>query len=119
MSTESEKLFQDDLIKAVRALKAALGIDTKRKDYDGENMRDLVDDLQTLLKRRPGWLLIVDNIRDREVTQKSFYKELPKPGRRDWGKGQMLFTTQVSLLDAGKFIKISRTNRGVTPNDAK
>ena len=119
LSTESEGQFRDDLIKAVRKLKAALGNDTKRKDYDGEKMGNLVDELQTLLERRPGWLLIVDNIRDHEVTQKSFYKKLPNPGTTNWGKGQMILTTQVSLPCGGEYVKPMETNRGMTPKDAK
>ena len=100
MSTESEGQFRDDLINAIIKLKAAEGIDTKKKDYNEEEIEDLIEELQKLLtRRRPGWLLIVDNIRNTNITRGGFYKKLPNPGTENWGKGYMLLTTQVFLLE--------------------
>ena len=71
------------------------------------------------MRERPGWLLIVDNIRDKHTTQRSFYKELPQPGTERWGQGYVLLTTQVLVVEESKFVKIKKTNKGMTPNDAK
>ena len=54
--------------------------------------------LKELLKKRPGWLLIIDNIRDPNITQKDIYQHLPIPGTSEqWGTGKMLITTQIPL----------------------
>ena len=120
LSTESEEQFRDDVIQAIIKLKAAEGTDTKKKDYNEETIEDLIEELQKLLTgRRPGWLLIVDNIRNTNITRGGFYKKLPNPGTKNWGKGYMLLTTQVFLLEEDKFVKIKKTNKGMTPNDAK
>ena len=120
LSTESEGQFRDDVIQAIIKLKAAEGTDTKKKDYNEETIEDLIEELQKLLTgRRPGWLLIVDNIRNTKITRGGFYKKLPNPGTKNWGKGYMLLTTQVFLLDDDKFVRIKKTNEGMTPNDAK
>ena len=120
LNTESEGQFRDDLIQAIIKLKAVEATDTKKKDYNEENIEDLIEELQKLLTgRRPGWLLIVDNIRNTNITRRGFYKKLPNPGTKNWGKGYMLLTTQVFLLDDDKFVRIKKTNEGMTPNDAK
>ena len=65
-------------------------------------LKDTVDDLfhrlKELLKKRPGWLLIIDNIKDPHITQRTIYQHLPIPGASErWGTGKMLITTQIPL----------------------
>ena len=119
LSTESEKQFEDDLIEALLELKAAKGTEVRQEELSKKEIKSLVYDLRLLMRERPGWLLIVDNIRDKHTTQSSFYKELPQPGTERWGQGYVLLTTQVLILEDGKFVKIKKANEGMTPNDAK
>ena len=119
LSTESEEQFQHDLIEVLLELKAAKGTEATREELSKKEIQSLVSELQVLMRERPGWLLIVDNIRDKHTTQSSFYKELPQPGTERWGQGYVLLTTQVLILEDGKFVKIKKANEGMTPNDAK
>ena len=117
LNTESEKQFKDDLIDAILQLKAAKGTEATREEFSKKAIQSLVYELRVLMRERPGWLLIVDNIR--EATQRSFYEQLPKPGTEIWGQGYMLLTTQVLIRKKGQFVEIKSTNEGMTPNDAK
>ena len=82
-------------------------------------LSDLVNELRQLLQKRTGWLLIVDNIRDPNITQKELYKELPRPGTDKWGTGMMLVTTQVPLHHRNSaHVKIKDTNDGLILEDA-
>ena len=117
LSTESEEKFQHDLIDALLELKAAKGTEATREELSKKEIQSLIYELRLLMRERPGWLLIVDNIR--EATQRSFYEELPKPGTDRWGQGYMLLTTQVLIRKKGQFVEIKSTNEGMTPNDAK
>ena len=117
LNTESEKQFRDDLIEAILELKAAKGTEPAREEFSKKTIKSLVYELRLLMRKRPGWLLIVDNIR--QATQRSFYEELPEPGEDIWGHGYMLLTTQVLIRKEGEFVKIMETNEGMTPNDAK
>ena len=119
LSTESEEQFKDDLIEALLELKAAKGTEATQEEFSKKKIQSLVYELRLLMRERPGWLMIVDNIRDKHTTQRSFYEELPKPGTERWGQGYMLFTTQVHVVGESKFVKIKKTNEGMTPNDAK
>ena len=118
LNTESKKQFQDDLIDALLELKAAKGTEATQEEFRKKEIVNLVHELRVLLQERPGWLLIIDNIRNLHTTQTSFYEGLPKPGTERWGQGYMLLTTQVHIRKEGKFVKINTTN-GMTQNDAK
>ena len=120
LSTENKKQFQHDLIEALLELKAAAkGTNATKEELSKKEINYLVSELRLVLRERPGWLLIVDNIRNKNTTQSSFYKELPEPGSERWGQGYVLLTTQVLILEDGKFVKIKKANEGMTPNDAK
>ena len=119
LNCESKEQFEDDLIKAICKLEAFKGEKPKRKEYIGDTIQDLMNVFQTLLRARPGWLLILDNIRDTNITEQTFYKQLPQPGSDHWGQGNMLFATQVHLMYEGEFVKLKNINRGMSPNDAK
>ena len=118
LNTESEKQFKDDIVHALLQLKAAKGTHATQEEFSKKAIQSLVYELRVLMRERPGWLLIVDNIR--EATQRSFYEELPKPGTElKWGQGYMLLTTQVLIRKEGEFVKMQETNKGMTPSDAK
>ena len=117
LNTESEKQFKDDIVHALLQLKAAKGTHATQEEFSKKAIQSLVYELRVLMRERPGWLLIVDNIR--EATQRSFYEELPKPGTEIWGQGYMLLTTQVLIRKKGQFVEIKSTNEGMTSNDAK
>ena len=122
LNCESEEKFKDDLIKSVHELKAYRtykGANTECKEYSAERIQGLMSEFRKLLQARLGWLLIVNNIRDPNITHTSFYKELPQPGSDKWGQGYMLVTTQVHLRREGPFVKLKKINRGMNPNDAK
>ena len=119
LSTENEGQFQHDLIEALLEVKAAKGTKATKEELSKKEINYLVSELRLVLRERPGWLLIVDNIRNKNTTQSSFYKELPEPGSERWGQGYVLLTTQVLILEDGKFVKIKKANEGMTPNDAK
>ena len=119
LNTESEERFKHDLIEPLLELKAAKGTEATKEVFSKNTIDYLFDQLQLFLRERPGWLLIVDNMRDRSTTQRMFYKELPEPGTDRWGQGYMLVTTQVHPRQDGAFVKVMQTNRGMNPNDAK
>ena len=91
LNTESEKQFKDDIVHALLQLKAAKGTHATQEEFSKKEIQSLVYELRVSMRERPGWLLIVDNIR--EATQRSFYEELPKPGTEIWGQGYMLLAT--------------------------
>ena len=117
LNTETEKQFKDDIVEALLQLKAAKGTHPTQEEFSKKAIQSLVYELRVLMRERPGWLLIVDNIR--EATQRSFYEQLPIPGTEIWGQGYMLLTTQVHIRKKGQFVKIKSTNEGMTSNDAK
>ena len=70
LNTESEERFKHDLIEALLELKAAKGTEATKEVFSKNTIDHLFDQLQLFLRERPGWLLIVDNIRDRSTTQR-------------------------------------------------
>ena len=70
LNTESEGQFKHDLIEALLELKAAKGTEATKEVFSKNTIDHLFDQLQLFLRERPGWLLIVDNIRDRSTTQR-------------------------------------------------
>ena len=81
----------------------------------------LFHQLKELLKKRPRWLLIIDNVRVPNVIQKDMYQQLPIPGPNErWGTGKMLITAQSSLVRDRSYGRYFRTlqNTGLTLPDA-
>jgi hypothetical protein len=64
-----------------------------------ETITNLMEKLRRLLKKRQGWLLIIDDIKQQNITDYEMYKQLPQRGWDWWGTGRMLVTTQVLLAD--------------------
>ena len=98
----SETVFKESLIKVINKIELQTGacsgglIDCRKKLRQG-TVTDLMTTLQILLINRPDWLLIVDGIKKRNVTEYGIYKMLPQPGSRGWGTGRMIVTTRLKL----------------------
>ena len=85
-----------------------------------DTVNDLFHRLKELLRKRPGWLVIIDNIRDPNFTQKDIYQHLPIPGASErWGTGKMLITTQIPLNreSYGRYFRTVK-NTGLILSDA-
>ena len=70
------------------------------------------------LKKRPGWLLIVDNL---SLDVKNKWTSIwPQPGDKRWGKGYVLVTTQDRNLvgDSSPFVKELYLSEGMSESDA-
>ena len=80
-----------------------------------EPITHLVKSLRYLLKKRHNWLLIVDDIKQKSVTE--ICKTLPQPGSRWWGTGRMIVTTRLAPYDS-EHVKIFRT-QGLDVEEAK
>ena len=65
-----------------------------RSNIFRETLPYLSNELRQLLNERPGWLLVVDNIREVELSLE-LLKYVPKAGSEIWGKGHVLLTTQI------------------------
>ena len=121
LNTENPYQFKTTLASSIKEIEK----ESKQYSKDFEKLTEtkvdvLIHDLQELLKERPGWLLIIDNIRDPNITQKDIYQHLPIPGASErWGTGKMLITTQIPLnrdLYGRYFRTVSDTN--LTLSDA-
>ena len=55
-----------------------------------KNLRDLIE---TKIHLYSSWLLLVDQV----ISITSTHGLLPEPGNKQWGRGQLLMTTQDSL----------------------
>ena len=81
-----------------------------------EKITNLKDLITTKIHHYKWWLLVVDNVTSVSRTQ-GF---LPEPGNEQWGKGQLLITTQDSScipLDSS-FISHISLSKGMDPSDA-
>ena len=70
------------------------------------------------LKKRPGWLLIVDNLSS--TVKNNWNSVWPQPGDKRWGKGCVLVTTQDRNLvdDTSLFVKKLYLSEGMSESDA-
>ena len=94
------------------------GQNTTVKDLKKDEVENLFDKFKMLLQKRPGWLLIIDNVKDPNITQRDMYQRLPNPGESEWGTGKMLVTTQIPIeYSNSTYIRIEY-NRGLTLYDA-
>ena len=90
-----------------------------RKKLRKETPTDLMKTLQNLLMKRPDWLLIIDDVKQRNITEYEMYKTLPWPGSRGWGTGKMIVTTRLNLgpYDSN-YVKIFHT-QGLDVQEAR
>ena len=98
----SETVFKESLIKIITEIDLQKDTTSNefinyRKNLRQETVTDLMKTLQNLLVKRPDWLLIVDDIMERNVTEYEMYKMLPQPGSSEWGTGRMIVTTRLKL----------------------
>ena len=115
LNTENPYEFKTTLASSIWHIEE--GSNEHSKDFKKLTETDiyfLFHRLKELLKKRPGWLLIIDNIKDPNITQKNTYQHLPIPGASEqWGTGKMLITTQIPLVrdrDGRYFKTVSDTN---------
>ena len=98
----SETVFKESLIKVITEIDLQKDTTSNefinyRKNLRLKTVTDLMKTLQSLLVKRPEWLLIVDDIMERNVTECEMYKMLPQPGSSEWGTGRMIVTTRLKL----------------------
>ena len=81
-----------------------------------EKIRNLKDLITTKLHHYTRWLLVVDNVTS--VSRMQGF--LPEPGNQQWGKGQLLITTQDSFCipPDSSFISHISVSKGMVPSDA-
>ena len=81
-----------------------------------EKITSLNDLIETKISLFSSWLLVVDNVTSVSRTNGL----LPEPGREQWGKGQLLITTQDSFCipPDSSFISHISTSKGMDPSDA-
>ena len=113
LSITSVTAFRESLMKAITEidLKTTTGYHELR-DYSKklcqETIKGLVKTLQYLLENTPDWLLIIDDIIQRNITE--IYKMLPRPGSKLWGTGRMIVTTRLSMARySSDYVKIFHT----------
>lgn len=120
LNTESPEGFKLSLAESIWEMEESQqnGKHAEVKDLMEEKVDNLFRRLKRLLKNRPRWLLIVDNVRDPNIAQRDMHQRLPKPGESEWGTGKMLVTTQIPLeYSNSTYIRI-QDNTGLTLSDA-
>lgn len=107
---------EDSLLKSVKAALPKLNLSAWMQSTE-YTISSLMKQLKNVFSAHNGaWFLIVDDLFEKNV----FNKFLPQPGCNDWGKGQVLVTTQDdNLLPAfHSFAKRLSLNKGMTSKDA-
>ena len=69
------------------------------------------------LRKRPGWLLIIDGLSLDEKLVKELHPFWPQPNDRNWGKGYVLVTTQ-GRAPTGPSIDMLDLRSGMSEKDA-
>ena len=100
LNTEDLNQFQMTLASSIWHIEEASQQHSKDiKSLQNTKVDVLCHQLKELLKKQPRWLLIIDNVRDPNITQKDIYQQLPIPEPNEhWGTGKMPITTQISLV---------------------
>ena len=85
---------------------------------DPNTLNVLLNAMGKELKKRPGWLLIVDNLSS--TVRNNWSSIWPQPGDKCWGKGCVLVTTQDRNLVSGSspFVKELYLSEGMSKSDA-
>ena len=92
-----------------------------RSNIFRETLPYLSNKLRQLLKERLDWLLVVDNIRELELSLE-LLKYVPKVGSESWGKGHVLLTTQIEDIvppQPRQCVTLKKVNEGMTSVDAR
>ena len=122
LNAETEEQFRKDMVNAVLEIQSSINIKAEvRSNIFRETLPYLSNELRQLLKERPGWLLVVDNIREVELSLK-LLKYVPKAGSETWGKGHVLLTTQIEDIvppQPGHCVTLKKINEGMTSMDAR
>ena len=100
LNMTSETALRESLIKVIIEidLKTTASSDefvNYYKKLRKKTITDSLETLQNLLKKRPDWLIIVDDIKERNIIQR--YKMLSRPRSGLWGTGRMIVTTRFWL----------------------
>ena len=108
-----------ELLQSCCQLAQALGCVSISEASKGDltTLKPLSNAIGKELKKRLGWLLIVDNL---SSTVKNWNSIWPQPGDKRWGKGCVLVTTQDRNLvsDASPFVKELYLPEGMSESDA-
>ena len=124
LNMTSETVFRESLIKVITETdlqtdNCSSGLIDYDKKLRQQTITDLMKPLCRLLKKRSDWLLIVDDIKKRDITEYEMYKTLPQPGTRRWGTGRMIVTTRLKLAPyASDHVKIFHT-QGLGVDEAR
>ena len=126
LNMTSETVFKESLIKVITEIDlrqtdtSSSALIDYRKNLRHATVTDLMESLRFTLKKRPNWLLIVDDIKERNVTESEMYKMLPQPGSRTWGTGRMIVTTRLKLVRYdSEHVQSYSTQQGLDVEEAK
>ena len=81
------------------------------------SLRMLSKHVRKELRKRPGWLLIIDELSSDEKLVKELRPFWPQPNDRNWGKGYVLVTTQ-GHAPTGPSIDMLDLRSGMSRKDA-
>ena len=122
LNAETEEQFRRDMVNAVLEILSGTNIKAEMKsNVFRETLPYLSNELRQLLNERPGWLLVVDNIREVELSLE-LLKYVPKAGSENWGKGHVLLTTQIEDIfppQPGHCVTLKKINEGMNSMDAR
>ena len=95
----------------------AIATTANSKDLSTEQkIADIKDLIATKIRLYSSWLSVIDNVTNLPLIQKF----LPEPGNKQWGKGQLLITTQdrYFMPPDGYCISHISISKGMEPADA-
>ena len=104
LNMTSETAFKESLIKVITEIDLKTPTSSDKYIEYGKKLHRatitiLMESLRHTLKHyRHNWLLIVDDIRQGNITEYEMYKTLPGPGAQRWGTGRMVVTTRLKLV---------------------
>ena len=82
-----------------------------------QSLKMLSDHVAKELRKRPGWLLIIDGLSLKEGLVKELRPFWPQPNDENWGKGCVLVTTQ-GRVPTGPSIDMLDLRSGMSRKDA-
>ena len=122
LNAETEEQFRRDIVNAVLEIQSGTNIKAEaRSNIFRETLPYLSNKLRQLLKERLDWLLVVDNIRELELSLE-LLKYVPKVGSESWGKGHVLLATQIEDIvppQPRQCVTLKKVNEGMTSVDAR
>ncbi len=106
-----------DLLQSCSQLAQALGCVSALQAYKAD-LKVLSNAIGKEIKKRPGWLLIVDSLSSNVEMDDDLNSIWTEPGDKRWGRGSVLVTTQYPLVDEiSPFMKELLLSDGMPESD--